>query len=153
MNKAVKSLPEKVKPSYICGCDNEERKQKFMDIIKEFQSLRQAAKDKMTEFTDSIKQLDEKKLKKLKKEVAKKFGELKKDVDNYEIMLKKFVELMKDEWVPPPQMEIKKIDEKVEKLNENVKENLLIVSIGKATITNKTASLKVTLSNNSYLYN
>ena len=146
MNKAVKSLPEKVKPSYICGCDNEERKQKFMDITKEFQSLRQAAKDKMTEFTDSIKQLDEKKLNKIKKEVAKKLEEMKKKVDSYEIMLKKFIELMKDEWVPPPQIEMKQDEEKVEKINEDVKENTLIISIGKTTITNDSASLKVTLS-------
>lgn len=148
MNKAVKSLPEKVKPSYICGCDNEERKQKFMDIIKEFQSLRQAAKDKMTEFTDSIKQLDEKKLKKIKKEVAKKLEEMKKKVDSYEIMLKKFIELLKDEWVPPPLTEVRVDEEKVEKINDDVKVNVLIITIGKTTITNNTASLKVTLSNN-----
>jgi len=149
MNTAVKMLPEKVKPIYICGCTPEERKQKFMKVINEFQRQREEAKTKMNDFTENIKKLDkEKKLTSIKKEVGKKLGEMKKKVDSYEIMLKKFIELLKDEWVPPPLTEVRVDEEKVEKINDDVKVNVLVITIGKTTITNNTASLKVTLSNN-----
>ncbi len=146
MNAAIKNLPDKVKPDFICGCDAETRKKKFMEAINEFQELRKGAKGKFSDFQESIQKIDKGKLKKISKEVGKKLEEMKKKVDSYEVMLKKFVELLKDEWVPPPLTEIRQEEEKVEKVNLDVKENVMLITVGKTTITNETAVLKVNLS-------
>ena len=70
---------------------------------------------------------------------------MKKKCDSYEIMLKKFFELMKDEWTPAPQTETKFDEEQVEKINEDVKENFMVITIGKTNVTNDSSTLKIVL--------
>lgn len=125
----------------------EERRKKFIDIINEYKSQRDSAKEKANNFASDLTKLDKKKLKRVQKEVGQKLEDLKKRVESYEIMLKRFLELLKDEWAPAPITTIKKEEEKVEKINQDVKENFFVIKIGKTTISNTSANLRMILSN------
>jgi len=144
--KALQDLPAKITSAYICGYDAEERKQKFGEVIKELQKQRQEAKDSLNAFMENVQKIGKEKVTKIKKEVAKSMQEKSKKVESLESILKKFLEFLKDEWIPVPQTEIKKQEEKVEKINEDVKENIIVITIGNTNITNNTSRILVTLS-------
>lgn len=122
-------FPEEVTPEYICRCLKEEREAKYKYILNELMKQKNEIKMKLSKIKErngNDTQLQSEFIK-----CDELIHIITKDADN--------------QWVPPPLYynEMKKVQ--VEKENENIPENTVIIKIGKVNYNKSDVSLAFTL--------
>ena len=130
-------LPKEITPEYITGYTEEERKKKINFIIeflnKEKEELKKNLENKINELKSNVN--------KIKKENIEKYKEASKiilDKENNKIneitkTIQLVKETLKDKYIPVPDYIIVHEECKTEKINEEIPENVIRISVGNLT--------------------
>ena len=135
----MKELPKEITPEYIIGYSKEERKKKFDNIINKLKEEKENAKNNKEQKLEEMKIMS----KNVKKENIEKFKEDSKKILDQEINkinekakeITLMNELLQDEYIPVPDYIIQSEEYKIEKINEDIPENVMRISVSNLTYT------------------
>lgn len=135
----MKELPKEITPEYITGYTKEERKKKFEKIINKLNEEKEIAKKSLEKKIEEAKKMAGR----LKKENIEKFKiESKKilDVEKGKIdKLNKDITLMNQilekEYIPVPDYIMSNEEYKIEKINQDIPENVMRINVSNLTYT------------------
>ena len=135
----MNELPKEITPEYITGYSKEERKKKFDNIINKLKEEKENAKNNKEQKLEEMKIMS----KNVKKENIEKFKEDSKKILDQEINkinekakeITLMNELLQDEYIPVPDYIIQSEEYKIEKINEDIPENVMRISVSNLTYT------------------
>ena len=147
-------LPKKVTPEYITGYINEEKKEKIELIISYLNKEKEDAKKNMNNKMEELKS----NIKKIKKENIKKFEEAAKIILDKEknkiTQISKDIavvnKIMENEYIPVPEYVIYDEEFKIEKINEDIPENVIHINVSNLTYTKSNPLITLNLSSEDY---
>ena len=132
-------LPKEINSEYITGYSKEERKNKFDNIINKLKEEKENAKKNKDKKLEEIKIMT----KNIKKENIEKFKQDSKKLLDEEINkinektkeIELMNELLQDEYIPVPDYIMQSEEYKIEKINEDIPENIMRISVSNLTYT------------------
>lgn len=124
-------LPIDITPDYINGCTRKERAEKYMSIAKDFVERKNKLNESLKDVSEKLKLLDKREIDKNAEQIKKMINDKKQKIENYDKIIKKIIELSKNQWVPPPLFSLGQEDEKIEVINSDIPQYCLKLSIGK----------------------
>ncbi len=124
-------LPDPVTPEFIYGYDKNERKKRFDKIIFEMGKQRDSVQEDMNKRMEAIKKLPKSKLKSELPIAKRDLDGLKAKKEKLDKILALLKEKSQDKWVPAPLYVEAEQEFSVEKVNEDVPDNVLRVYFGK----------------------
>ena len=153
----INELPKEITPEYITGYNEEERKEKINYILNRLKQEKEDAKKSLNEKLEEIKQ----KTKKVKKEDIETFKiESKQLLDNEKnkiSVLSKEIEsingILNNKYIPVPEYVIKNEDYKIEKINKDIPENTIRISVSDLTYTKSNPLIRVNLKSDNNVIN
>ena len=145
----IKELPKEITPEYITGYSKEDRKKKFDNIINKLKEEKENAKNNKEKKLEEIKIMS----KNVKKENIEKFKEDSKKILDQEINkinektkeITLMNELLQNEYIPVPDYIIQSEEYKIEKINEDIPENLMRISVSNLTYTKSNPMIVIIL--------
>ena len=143
----LNTLPPPIKPEYIFGYTNEERAEKFKEIIAEYVKQKEEIVAKKTAYNDKISQLKKRELEKQKDQIKQDLDFYQSKIDKFDEEINKMKEKMKDKWTPAPDYCNMPEEQRVEKINKDIPEYTMRIHIGKTDYDKDSLCLKVKLVN------
>ena len=156
----IAKLPKPISPEYIYGYSNEERTNKFKEILKEYIKQKGEVEQKTKSTIEELQKLSKRELEKVKEASKEKLEADKAQKEKFTKIIDNLKEKYKDQWTPAPEYKKKLVDEKIEKVTfegceyclklhagkiDYDKDNIVlnaIINLGKKTIFKKQIQLK-----------
>ena len=153
----INELPKEITPEYITGYNEKERIEKINYILNRLKEQKEDAKRSLNEKLEELKQ----KTKKVKKEDIEAFKiESKQILDNEKNKiseLSKEIEsingILNNKYIPVPEYIIQNEDYKIEKINKDIPENTIRISVSDLTYTKSNILIKINLKFNDNIIN
>lgn len=127
------ALPINVSPDYICNMSAQERLNSFSKIIKDFSARKNELNEKLNKTIEKYKSGEKKDIVKNKDLIKKTLDDIKVKVDTLSNIISKLTEMAKNPYVPAPLYSMKEEEESVEKINDAISDQNLLITIGKVT--------------------
>ena len=124
-------LPMPITPEYIYGYTKEERLEKYKEILTEFIKQKNEIKAEIQKVIAKLQTLSKKDLKKIETIAKKDLDEKKAKIAKYDKLIDLLKEQNKNQWIPAPLYSKTTEEEKIEKINDKVPANTLVIYIGK----------------------
>ena len=124
-------LPMPITPEYIYGYTKEERLEKYKEILTEFIKQKNEIKAEIQKVIAKLQTLSKKDLKKIESVAKKDLDEKKAKIAKYDKLIDLLKEQNKNQWIPAPLYSKTTEEEKIEKINDKVPANTLVIYIGK----------------------
>jgi len=130
-------LPKEITPEYITGYTEEERNKQINYIIealnKEKEELKQYLNNKINELKSNINKLKKENIEKFKEASKIIIDKEKNKIDEITKTIESVKETLKDKYIPVPDYIIAHEECKTEKINEDIPENVIRISVGNLT--------------------
>lgn len=126
-------LPLDITPDYISNCSSQERAKKYYTLAKDFSDRKAKLNEDLQDFLNKVKLLEKRQLEKSQASIKQTIEQKKKKVEVVQNIIQKLLSDQKNPWIPCPLFSYEEEEEKVEVINENIKEYVIAVSIGKNT--------------------
>ena len=124
-------LPMPITPEYIYGYSKEERLEKYKEILTEFIKQKNEIKGEIQKVIAKLQTLSKKDLKKIESIAKKDLDEKKAKIAKYDKLIDLLKEQNKNQWIPAPLYSKTIEEEKIEKINDKVPSNTLVIYVGK----------------------
>ena len=143
----LNELPKSIKPEYIYGCSVDERTAKFKEILSELIKQKDEIVQKKNAYTEKLKKLKKNEFAKVKDTAKSVLDSYQSKINKYKEIIEGLNEKFKDKWVPVPEYCRNEEEDKVEKINNEIPENVMRIHIGKTNYEKDNVYLKVKLKN------
>ena len=141
----LNTLPKAITPEYIYGYTENERMQKFKNILSQLIKDKNDIDEKMKSILEKMKKLRKRELEKAKEAVKPKLDEMKQKKDNYTKLIDILKEKFKDKWTPAPLYEKVMVEDRIEKISYEGAIFGLKVHVGKTDYDKDKTYLKIAL--------
>jgi hypothetical protein len=141
----LNTLPKTITPEYIYGYTENERMQKFKNILSQLIKDKNDIDEKMKSILEKMKKLRKRELEKAKEAVKPKLDELKQKKDNIAKLIDILKEKFKDKWTPAPLYEKVMVEDRIEKISYEGAIFGLKVHVGKTDYDKDKTYLKIAL--------
>jgi hypothetical protein len=141
----LNTLPKTITPEYIYGYTENERMQKFKDILSQLIKDKNDIDEKMKSILEKMKKLRKRELEKAKEAVKPKLDEMKQKKDNYTKLIDILKEKFKDKWTPAPLYEKVMVEDRIEKISYEGAIFGLKIHVGKTDYDKDKTYLKIAL--------
>ena len=126
-----KDIPNKITPEFIYGYSTDERIKKFLEIITVILKEKEKIQKEVQNITQGLFKLTSEQLKEKSEEIEKTFEGYKVQKLKYDSILNIIKEDFMDEWKPAPLIANSNSVSQVDKRNEEIEENTIIIKFGK----------------------
>jgi len=141
----LNTLPKTITPEYIYGYTENERMQKFKNILSQLIKDKNDIDEKMKSILEKMKKLRKRELEKAKEAVKPKLDEMKQKKDNIAKLIDILKEKFKDKWTPAPLYEKVMVEDRIEKISYEGAIFGLKVHVGKTDYDKDKTYLKIAL--------
>jgi len=141
----LNALPKAITPEYIYGYTENERMQKFKNILSQLIKDKNDIDEKMKSILEKMKKLRKRELEKAKEAVKPKLDEMKKKKDNIAKLIDILKEKFKDKWTPAPLYEKVMVEDRIEKISYEGAIFGLKIHVGKTDYDKDKTYLKIAL--------
>ena len=124
-------LPLPITPEYIYGYTKEVRNTKYNEILSEFIKQKGEIKTEIQKIITKLQTLSKKDLKKIEAVAKKDLDEKKAKITKYDKLIDLIKEQQKNQWIPAPLYSKTTEEEKIEKINDTIEPNTMVINIGK----------------------
>jgi hypothetical protein len=132
-----KELPKEITPEYITGYTEEERNKKINDIInilnKEKEELKKNLDNKINELKNNVDKIKKENMEKYKEASKIILDKEKNKINEITKIIQLVKETLKDKYIPVPDYIIAYEECKREKINDDIPENVIRISVGNLT--------------------
>ena len=141
----LNTLPKTITPEYIYGYTENERMQKFKNILSQLIKDKNDIDEKMKSILEKMKKLRKRELEKAKEAVKPKLDEMKQKKDNIAKLIDILKEKFKDKWTPAPLYEKVMVEDRIEKISYEGAIFGLKIHVGKTDYDKDKTYLKIAL--------
>ena len=141
----LNTLPKTITPEYIYGYTENERMQKFKNILSQLIKDKNDIDEKMKSILEKMKKLRKRELEKAKEAVKPKLDEMKQKKDKLAKSIDILKEKFKDKWTPAPLYEKVMVEDRIEKISYEGAIFGLKIHVGKTDYDKDKTYLKIAL--------
>lgn len=123
-------LPGKITPAFICSYSEEERVNKFNEVISEYTRQINEAQKAIDLIIEKIKASPTKDQLKIANSHKEELDKLKGRKTKLGFIIQKFKKILPNPWIPAPLYQVFDEEEKIEKINEDIPLNSIQISLG-----------------------